>query len=523
MQQPQGSEERLSRRSIALRLFFTCWIVYSLHFATNTVRETYLALAIGDHFSFRVDDYAHLHPDLFEKPGYGWHIGNNPGASMLAAIPYAMARPIIDPIVTHVQQKRAAANVTEPPSYDSPWPLQRKFYREAWRRGLDIKFGLATFVMQVFCMAPVSALGVVAMFFLLGRMLRSDNVALWLALLYAFGTPVFFRAGFLNQNMMLGHFAFMGFVTMWNPAGSARWSTTTRFFLGGLAGGAAMLFDYSGVVLLLGLFVYGLVKRAGVASWPDLLRHGGWYVLGTLGPIFLLWLYQWRSFGHPFYPGQHWMPPVPWIERGYQGYGLPQFELLFALAFDHRFGLFVSSPLMLLAMVCPMVQRARRYLPTLELATIFCLFVGLWIFFSGNNYTRLQFNTGIRYMAPALPFLFLPAAALLVRLPRLAIYLIAVLLVTESWCLAMIREVERDLGVLDPMLRVFLGGFQLPLLTTLSRLSSQYGDFFQNGVSPLPFFALTASVLYGVWSRRFARVRSSSVRPTLKMQKRGVA
>src|SRR6476659_6717726 len=62
-----------SSRSIAVRLFLTCWLVYSVHVATNTVREIYLALAIGDRLSFRVDEYAHLHPDLFEKPGYGWH------------------------------------------------------------------------------------------------------------------------------------------------------------------------------------------------------------------------------------------------------------------------------------------------------------------------------------------------------------------------------------------------------------------------------------------------------------------
>ena len=517
------SSWKFSQRELAVRLFITCWIVYSLHFATNTVREIYLALGIGDHFSFRLDEYANMHPDLFEKKGYGWHIGNNPGASMLAAIPYVLARPVIDPIVKRAQQNRAAAGLTEPPSYNSPWPMQREFYKEAWLRGFDIKFGLAAFVMQAFCMAPVSALGVVVMFFVLRRIFESDGTALWLSLLYAFGTPVFFRTGFLNQNMMLGHFAFMGFVAMWNPGGSERWSNTTRSFLGGVAGGTAVLFDYSGAVLLLGLFLYCVAKRAGVGSLADMVRNGGWYILGTLGPVIVLWLYQWRSFGHPFYPGQHWMPPVEWIELGYQGYGWPQLELMVALAFDHRFGLFVSSPLMVLALLCPLMWRRLRRMPDLELATVLLIFLALIVFFSGSNYTRLQFNTGIRYMTPVLPFLFLPAAAVLVRLPRLAVYLFAVVLVTESWSLAMIREVERDLGVLDPMLRVFLGGFQLPVLTTISRLSGQYGEFFQNGVSPFPLFALTAGVLYGVWSRRLAGVRSSSVQSTLKIRKRGVA
>jgi hypothetical protein len=126
---------RFSPRGLAIRLFLTCWLIYALHFSTNIVREIFPALALGDHFSFRVDEYAHMHPDLFEKPGYGWHIGNNPGVSMLAAIPYALARPLIDPIVQHVNQSRAAQGLTEPPAYNSPWEHNRQFYVEAWRRG----------------------------------------------------------------------------------------------------------------------------------------------------------------------------------------------------------------------------------------------------------------------------------------------------------------------------------------------------------------------------------------------------
>ena len=184
---------RIPTASIAVRLFLTCWIVFVLHFATDIVREIYPALALGDHLSFRVDEYANMHPDLFEKEGYGWHIGNNPGASMLAAIPYTLARPVIDRIVERVREGRAASGLSEPPGYDSPWPMGRDFYAEAWRRGFDIKFGLAAFVIQALCMAPISALGVVVMFFVLRLVFLSDRTALWLALLYGFGTPVFFR------------------------------------------------------------------------------------------------------------------------------------------------------------------------------------------------------------------------------------------------------------------------------------------------------------------------------------------
>lgn len=502
---------RYSQRGIVLRLFFTAWIIYALHFATNIVREIYPALSIGDHLSFRVDEYANMHPDLFEKKGYGWHIGNNPGASMLAAIPYVLARPIIDHVVERIQRERLASGMTEPPLYDTPWPMAKDFYKEAWRRGLDIKFGLAAFVMHFLCMAPSSALGVVIIFFLLRVLFRSDKKACLLALLYAFGTPVFFRTGFLNHNMMLGHIAFMGFMVMWNPAESTRWSSTTRFFLGGLSGGAALLFDYSGSILLLGLFFYGIIKRMQSHPLQDVFRHGSWYVVGTLAPVFVLWFYQWKSFGNPFLPGQHWMPPVEWIELGYQGYGWPQLKLLLMLAFDHRFGFFLSSPIMLLAILIAFYNRKkRRVLPTTEMAFLLVLFVAFWVFFSGSNYTRLQFNTGIRYMVPMFPFMFVLASVVLVRLPRLAIYLVAVISITESWCLAMVRDVESGPGLLNPILHVFLGGFKLPWLTTLSRMNL-FERFFKTGVSPLPFFCLTAVVIYGIWTIKVRRSDAKEV------------
>ena len=493
-----------------MRLFATCWIIYVIHFSPNIVREIYLALSLGDQLSFRVDEYAHLHDDLFEKEGFGWHIGNNPGASMLAAIPYVLARPVIEPIVRNVARQRAESSDTQPPSYGSPYPKAREFYAEAWRRGLDVKFGLAALVMQSLCMAPISALGVLMVFYLLRHLLGNERQALLLALLYAFGTPVFFRTGYLNQNMMLGHIAFAGFLCLWNISARNWPSSQRRYLLAGLAGGTALLFDYSGAVILLCLFFYGIVKhRQKSGRWRDTVRHSVWYVLGTLPPVLLLWFYQWKSFGNAFLPGQHWMPPVEWIERGYQGYGPPQFELMWALVFDYRFGLFVSCPLFLLAFAA-LWYRGRIPLPSLELFAMLGTFFALWVFFSGSNYTRLQFNCGVRYMAPIFPFLFIPAALVLVRWPKQLVLAVSAASVALSWCLAMHRDVETGPGILSPVLHVFLDGFRLPVLTSMSRMEA-YQAFIPNGGSPLPVFVLTAMLVAGIWLVR--RERSSSIAP----------
>jgi hypothetical protein len=309
---------------------------------------------------------------------------------------------------------------------------------------------------------------------------------------------------------MLGHIVFLGFLALWNPARAGRPGETTRFLAAGLAGGLAILFDYGGAILAAGLLLYGLARAGLRAGQGSLLRGAACYAAGAIGPILLLWFYQWRSFGHPFYPGQHWMPPVEWIERGYQGVTGPQLDLLMALAFDYRFGLFVTSPLMLLGLLAPIVDRGPgRRLPVLETAFVLGCTLALWLFFSGVHYTRLQFNTGIRYLAPTFPFLFLAAAVVLIRLPRRAIYFVAVLSVFQAWALAMYRDVERGLGVLEPMLRVLSGGFQLPALNVLARMGGQYGDYFAGGVSPLPLFALTAAVIVGIWAPWLDGGRSS--------------
>ncbi|HEY7336517.1 MAG TPA: hypothetical protein VH639_16615 [Bryobacteraceae bacterium] len=496
----------LPTRTIAVRLFLTCWIVFAVHVATNTVREIYLALAIGDHLSFRVDEYANMHPDLFEKKGYGWHIGANPGASMIGAIPYFFTRPIVDRVVAKVNRARAASGLTEPPAgYNSPWPMARDFFKEAWRRGFDIKFGLASVVMQGLAMAPISALGVVAMFYLLRRVFGSDRTAFWLALLYGFGTPVFFRTGFLNHNMMLGHFTFMGFLAMWNPSGSMRLPGGLRYFLGGLAGGAALLLDYSGVVLLAALFCYAMAK-----AWEQrrLVPVAAIYTLGAAGPILLLWFYQYESFGNPFLPGQNWMPPVEWIDKGYQGFTLPQAGLLRSLLVDYRYGLFTTCPLLLLALAAPWWN--KRQIPRREFLLICLAPLGLWLFCGGISYVRLQYNNGMRYLAPLLPYVFVMAALVLTRLPRRLAYLIGVLAVAQAWSMSMYRDVERGLGVLDPVLHVFVGGFQLPALTVLSRLKDNYGDYAALGVSPLPIFALVAALLCVIWWRKASPVKRNT-------------
>ena len=168
----------------------------------------------------------------------------------------------------------------------------------------------------------------------------------------------------------------------------------------------------------------------------------------------------------------------------------------------------MAGPILLLGLGLPWLNRRGGVaIPRLEQWALLGIPLAMVLFFGGNNYTRLQYNTGIRYLTPILPFLFVPAALVLARMRPLPAYAWALLALVVSWPLAMYREVESPLGILDPIIRTFTQGFALPALSTLSRTTGQYGDFFANGVDPLPLFVLTGAVLYGIWSPRLRRER----------------
>jgi hypothetical protein len=443
-----------------------------------------------------MDKYLGLHVDIFDTPGRGAHIGNNPGVSMLGAIPYWAARPLIDPVVRFVQERRSASLSDGVPVYDDPRPRRVAFYRTVYERGLDVQFGLAAGVIQALFMAPLSAYSAVFVLRSLSHLGLATPAALLGAFLYALGTPIFFRTAFLNQNLLIAHLVLFGFVGLWRPGGFPAWRDRTAAAAAGFMGGWALLSDYSGAVVLafLGLYAAWIAFQArGLTGLKSAVVS---YAVGAAGPILLLLFYQWRAFGSPWYPGQHYMPPVEWVEIGYQGVGWPEWRLFVMLLFDTRFGLFVASPWLLLGLAGFVMAFARStWIPRREAVFLLGFTTALLVFFSAVQYTQLQWVTGIRYVVPVIPAIFLLALVALLRLPPLLRYGIVVVAFAQSWCLSMVRAIE----IGDSVTQVLLGGFQLPWVNVLAKMAPQYLPFLAERSSPLPLFLFCGAVLYGLW------------------------
>ena len=456
-------------RRIAWRLFVTVWLVYAVFATTNVVRETYLAIALGSNATVRVDPYLGLHPDLFEIPGRGSFINSNPGASIVGAIPYAiLVRPAI---ALAVKLRPELAQPRPPATYDDPRPNRTKFMNAARARGLDVTLGLAALGTGVAVMAPLGALAVLLMFLFLRERLEEPSRALAWALVFAFATPTLFRAAFLNQNAIIAHLVLAAWVLRvgLKPGQATTTPGPTTLAGIGLLLGFAIVCDYSGIPLavVFGLWILSDAwRRGGMAS---AVREGALYCGGAAIALSVLLAYQWIAFGHPIWPAQRYMPPTQFSVRGWFGFTLPSFDLLWRNLFDLRYGLFAFCPL-LVAAFAPSLMKPQRWAPSrAELGWTYVAFVALLLFSSANQFANLQWNTGVRYMVPIVPLLFIAAVPVLEAMPRAGRWALVAVSLVITLAVSMTREdIPTALGMIASE------GPTLPLLIVLRKMSSGY-------------------------------------------------
>lgn len=477
--------------SVRVRLFLTTWVLCTVPFATNIVREHYTAFSLADHFTFKVDRYLGFHPDIFQHTDGHAYVGNNVAVSVLAAVPLFVFRPVLD-----LLERRSQERITEghPPAgeYRTNKPNRRAFFELVTEQGLELRFGAAAFITTAFLMAPFTALAVLLMFGVLRQRGINERTAVWLSLLFGFGTPVFFRTLHLNHNMFLMYAVFPAFALLWLRRDETGFTTaSTRFWAGALCG-FTLAADYAGAVLILVLYGYLLLTRMSTASFTQSFRESLVFVLGCVPPVLFLLYSQWAMYGNPFLPGQYWMPEVNYTDRGWRGFSLPTPDLLFLNLFDLRYGMFTFGPLLLFALVPWRWVRGDRILPRAERWTIAVLFVSFLLFCAANQYSRMQFNSGFRYLAPLLPFVFLVAAQRLTGLPPAWRWVVSIVAIVHSWVIATFRE-----SVTESWRLFFHEGITLPWLRVLRMTSDPSTPFIFSPVLPI---VITLGTLAGVWA-----------------------
>jgi hypothetical protein len=184
-----------------------------------------------------------------------------------------------------------------------------------------------------------------------------------------------------------------------------------------------------------------------------------------------------------------------YVGQGARGFTLPDPELFLMSLFDPSFGMYTWGPLLLLALI-----PARRYdpgsliLPVLERRWLAVTWVVFLLFTSANQYSRLQFNSGFRYLVPLVPFLMLAIADHWTRMRPALRWAVASVVILHSWVLTVFRE---------PVVRswqMFLDeGPQLPWYRVLGLTSDPSNPWL--GTWWVPSLILTATLLlaWTIW------------------------
>jgi hypothetical protein len=483
------------------RVFLIAWLVYSVHFATNVVREHYPAFSLSQHGTFRVDEYRGFHSDIFVHRDGHAVIGNQVLVSTLAAIPLFVFRPVLDGL-EHYSKAKLAERGAADAEYRTDKPMRRGFFRLVKERGLDLRFGAATAITTIFFMAPLTALFLVGFYQLLVERGVERDLAAGLSLLLGFGTPLFFRATVLGHNMFVMFGMFLAFAHLWVRPGMAFPVSFRDRLLAGFFGGVTLATDYIGVLILPLLYAYLVIPRLSTASWRVSLRESTAMVVGSLPPIAFLLYSQWAMYGNPFWPGQHWMPDQNiYVNEGVGGFTLPALDLFWQNLFHPGFGLYSWAPLLILALVpTTMYRKESLILPVRERWFVLACVVVLLLFCSANQYARLQWNSGFRYLLPLVPFLFLCLVDHLVRWPRWVVISVAALVVLHSWVLTVFRE------PVGQSWRLFIvEGPQLPWFRVLEMTSASGSLWLKSWYIPTLIIAVTVAAAIGIW--RFGAAR----------------
>lgn len=525
-----------------MRLFLIAWIVYSVHFATNIVREHYPAFALIETGTFQVDRYVGFHADIFEHTDGHAYVCNNVAGSVVAALPLLVFEPLLDRLEAYSRARLEADPDPVDVTYDTKYPNRRDMFRRVRQAGLDLRFGAAAAITSVFLMAPLCAFMVV----LMHRLLRARGIgresALHLAVLFAFGTPLFYRAAHLNHNVMLMAVLFGAYLLLWaRPEEQEPVSSTRRAWAGFLCGCAVAL-DYAGALPAAVLAAYLWVPRARATGWGRSSREALPFALASLPPIaFLMWS-QWIQFGNPLRPAQFYMPAVNFTDQGVQGLTWPRWETFLENLISPSWGLLWFAPVLVLGFVPAWRYRASELLvPRRERRWIALFTLAFLLFCAANQYALMQFNTGFRYLMVLVPFLFLTAADHLLRLPRRVLWVLTVLAIAHTWILSMTREVNdtekdlRDLAIERGVSRFELPGYwralatetpvpmsyrrivhegpQLPWLTVLAATPLGRGTLLASPLAPIAVLALMGLLLWAVWALGARGARAPTIGP----------
>lgn len=386
---------------VAVSLFLVLLACYGYTFPRwadpNQNSRLDMVVAVVEDGTFQIDNYVANTVD-YAKVGDHYYSDKAPGTAFLGIPIYAAFRavlnlPAVDQLTDRLANSEAfRATLRE----DGSGVLKQK-----------VRFALAQVLLTFLTSAVPSALLGVLLFKLAVRMGASVGIGLAIALGYGLLTPAFAYAGAFYGHQLVAALLFAAFYLAFprlesgSPV-SPTWSAG-RLLLIGLLLGYAVVTEYPAALIVIVLFEYTAFKLHRQRQLARML----WVIAPMAVCAAGLLLYNNAVFGGPFKLGYNnselWMHEH---STGFMSLTFPHPAAVFGITFGVFRGLFVLSPLLLLAIPGFWVWARSRELRA-EWVVALLATLSMFLFNASSIMWWGGFAIGPRYVLPGLPFMAL--------------------------------------------------------------------------------------------------------------------
>jgi len=375
------------RRALLIALALLCCYGYFFYLGGNWNVESRSAqiYALAEHGSLVIDDYPFLPEGGGDAARYESH---------------------------YYSDKLIGPSLVGVPVY---WVARRALGAAGMKFRRAVYWALRT--TNFFVNAVPSALLGALLYLFLAQLGLSSGLRIWVSLAYGFGTLALPYSTALFGHQFAAVCVGAAFMLLWHQRHG--WSAMRAGAAGALAGLGAIS-DLMALVTAFFLGFYAMCLAVGRARIEPAgaRRETGRVAVFALVAGLVLCIQlgaNWASFGGPFeLPQGHHATLGPHHEAGFLGIGRPKLDALYQLTFGPYRGLFLGSPLLLLALPgLFLLGRQRRA----EAIIIGAAWIAVLLIHSG--YTDWPAGTayGPRYQIAVIPLLMIGAAEAAKRAP----------------------------------------------------------------------------------------------------------
>lgn len=388
----EGTGPRSWFRSDELWLFLLLLVSYTYFLPRwadqNQNSRLDMVIAVVEDGTFRIDTYVANTVD-YARVGEHYYSDKAPGAAFLGIPAYAVLKGFLDLPIMGSLMDRLESN-----------EAFKATLREGGTGLLEqkVRFAIAQAALTLVASALPTALMGALMYRLLARFTRRPWPRVGVVLGYGLLTPAFAYAGGFYGHQLSAACLFGAFYLTFVRARSL----TVRSLLAiGLLLGYSVITEYPSILIVSILFLYTVHR---LRDW----RRVVWVVLpGAL--IAVVWMiYNNAVFGSPLELGYSYSEL--WTDQHHIGFislTWPHWEAIWGITFSPFRGLFVLSPLLLLAVPGLVLWwRSGEHRPEFWVALTSTL--AMFLFNASSVMWWGGFAVGPRYLLPMLPFMALP-------------------------------------------------------------------------------------------------------------------